>query len=116
MQSRLFYILSQIIFPDVVGKVTASGPPVLGQGGYTLICDVQVANRLHPYITTYQWTKNNSSVTELEVGTGIESNSLSFSSLRLSDAGRYTCQATVHSFRTNDDITVMASHNVKIQS
>ena len=113
MQSRLFYIL---FFPDVVGEVTASGPPVLGQGGYTLICDVQVANRLHPYITTYQWTKNNSSVTELEVGTGIESNSLSFSSLRLSDAGRYTCQATVHSFRTNDDITVMASHDVKIQS
>ena len=116
MQSHLFYILSQIIFPDVVGKVTASGPPVLGQGGYTLICDVHVADRLRPYITTYLWTKNNSSVTELEVGTGLESNSLSFSSLRLSDADHYTCHAIVHSFRTNDDITVMASHNVRIQS
>ena len=101
-------------FPDVVIKVIASGPhAVLGQSGYSLICNVGVANHLWPYITTYRWTKNNS-ITELELG--VESNSLSFSPMRLSDAGRYTCVATVHSFHINDNITVMDSLDVRIQS
>ena len=101
-------------FPDVVIKVTASGPrTVLGQSGYSLICNVGVVDHLWPYITTYRWTKNNS-ITELELD--VESNSLSFSLLRLSDAGQYTCVATVHLFHINDNITVMDSLDVRIQS
>ena len=72
-----------------------------------------MADRLCPYVTTYQWFKNKS-VTEVEVDN--ESDTLSFSPLRLSDAGRYTCQATVRSFLFDDDITVMQSQDVKIQS
>ena len=43
---------------------------------------------------SYQWTKNNAT-TQTQVGN--DSNTLSFPSLRLSDAGRYTCQVTVGS-------------------
>ena len=106
-------------YPDVVVQVTTSyrGSPALGVI-YILTCNVFVADHLCPYITTstYQWTKNNSTVTELQVGS--ESKTLSFSSLRLSDAGRYTCHTTVSSFRINDNhsIRVMGSHDIIIPS
>ena len=63
----------------------------MGQSGYSLTCGVTVtgADAGNPSIT-YQWTKNNG--TQTQVGTD---RVLSFSPLRLSDAGRYTCQATV---------------------
>ena len=97
----------------MIVQVTTSRPPVLGQNNYTLTCNVLVADHLCPYVTIYQWTKNDS-VAEVEVDN--VSNTLSFSPLRLSDAGQYTCHATVHSFRINDDITVMESQDVRIQS
>ena len=81
---------------------------------YTLTCNVIVAGHLCPYITTYQWTKHNSTVTQLQVGT--ESSTLSFSPLKLSDSGQYTCQAIVHSFQNNYDITMMESQDIRIQS
>ena len=110
----LYYFVSSFSFsPDIVVQITTSGPPVLGQNNYTLTCNIMVADRLCPYRTTYQWTKNDS-ITEVEVDN--ESNTLSFSPLRLSDVGKYTCQATVRSFRINDDITVMGSQDVRIQS
>ena len=108
--SFFFFVLS---FYPVVNQVTTSGPPVLGLNNYTLTCKALVANHLCPCATTYQWTKNNI-ITELEVET--ESNTLSFSPLMLSDAGQYTCQATIWSFHINDVITVMQSQDVRIQS
>ena len=60
---------------------------------------------------TYRWIKNNVTITQIEVDT--ESNTLSFSPLRLSDAGQYTCQATVSSF---PGVRVVESHNLKIRS
>ena len=117
------FILQALFFPDVTIQIATSGSPivvgqdlVLKQNNYTLTCNVTVAEHLCPYTTTYQWTKHNSTVTQLQVGADHESNTLSFSPLRLSDAGQYTCQATVHSFRKNYDITVMESQNVRIQS
>ena len=83
---------------------------VLGQGGYSLTCNLTVtgAENLNSSIT-YQWTKNNG--TQTLVGAD---RVLSFSSLRLSDAGQYTCQATVSlSCRS---ITKMATHDVILQS
>jgi hypothetical protein len=79
---------------------------VLGQSGYSLTCNVAVTGTANPSIT-YQWTKNNG--TETQVGTD---RVLSFSPLRLSDAGRYTCQATV----SPCSITKMDTHDVTLQS
>ena len=86
-------------------QITNSGMKVLGQGGYSLICSVIVTGADFNPSIAYQWTKNNDAQTQV----GADS-VLSFSSLRLSDAGRYTCQATVSlSCRT---ITKMATHDV----
>ena len=75
---------------------------MLGQSGYSLIC----GGAANPSIT-YQWTKNNGSQTQ--VGTN---RVLSFSPLRLSDAGQYTCQATV----SPCTITGMGIQDVTLQS
>ena len=64
-------------------------------------------------LISYRWTKNNGTLTQLEVGT--EPNTLSLSPLRLSDAGLYTCLATVRSFRITNAITVARTHQVRIQ-
>jgi hypothetical protein len=66
---------------------------------------VTVTGTANPSIT-YQWTKNN----ETQVGT--DSQVLSFSPLRLSDAGRFTCQATV----SPCSCTKMDTHDVTFQS
>ena len=101
--------------PAISVQVTPSGDPVLGQSGYSLICDVTGTENLNPSII-YQWTKNNGTLTQIQ---NVEANSevLSFSPLRLSDAGQYTCQATVNSpkYLTND-ITEMNSQYIMLQS
>ena len=81
---------------------------MVGQSGYSLACDVTVigADAGNPSIT-YQWTKSNG--TQTQVGTD---RVLSFSPLRLSDAGRYTCQATV----SPCNITKMDTQDVTLQS
>ena len=83
----------------------------MGQSGYSLTCGVNGAENLNSSIT-YQWIKNNGIPTIL-VGTN---EVLSFSSLRLSDAGRYTCQATVSSPYLNNDITMTNIQDVRLQS
>ena len=79
---------------------------MLGQN-YSLICNVTVtgADTGDPSIT-YQWTKDNGTQT---LGTD---RVLSFSPLRLSDAGQYTCQATV----SPCSIIEMDTQNVILQS
>ena len=73
---------------------------MLGQSGYSLIC----GGTVNPSIA-YQWTKNSGT----QVGTD---RVLSFSPLRLSDAGRYTCQATI----SPCSITGMDTQDVTLQS
>ena len=107
-----YTILSFFPAPVVSVQSTANRAPVLEQNGYSLTCDVSGAHNLNPSIT-YQWTKNNGSQTQIQVGAD---NVLSFSPLRLSDAGRYTCQATVRSSYLNNNITVMSSQDVTLQS
>jgi hypothetical protein len=80
---------------------------VLGQSGYSLSCDVTVTGTANPSIT-YQWTKNNG--TQTQVGTD---SVLSFSPLRLSDTGQYTCQATISSPCT---ISEMDTQDITLQS
>ena len=89
--------------------VTTSGVPIIGQNSYTLTCKALVADHLCPHIS-YRWTKINGIVTQPENRT------ITFSPLRLSDAGRYTCQVTVCSYRFNNEVTVMKSHEVRVQS
>ena len=99
--------------PAISVQITTSGTPMLGQSGYSLTCGITGAENLNPSIT-YQWTKNNGTETQIQVGA--DPKVLSFSPLRLSDAGRYTCQATVSSPYLNDNITMMRNHDFMIQS
>ena len=86
---------------------------MLGQNGYSLTCGVNGANNLN-HTTAYQWIKNNGTQTQIQVGS--DPKVLSFSPLSLSDAGLYTCQATVSSPYLNNDITMVDSQDVSIQS
>lgn len=90
-------------------QVTTSGVPVIGQNSYTLTCKALVADYFCPLIY-YQWTKKNGTITQSENRT------LSFSPLRLSDAGQYTCQVTVSSYRLNVEAIEMKSHEIRVQS
>ena len=78
---------------------------MLGQSGYSLTCNVAIDASLNSI--TYLWTKNNG--TQTQIGTD---RVLSFSPLRLSDAGRYTCQATAGP----GNITKMDMQDVTLQS
>ena len=84
---------------------------MLGQNDYTLTCGASGAENLNSTIT-YMWFKNNG--TQVQLGT--TSKKLSFFPLKLSDAGRYTCQANVSSGYLSRDITMMDSYDVRIQS
>ena len=86
----------------------------MGQTGNTLTCDVSGADNLNPTIT-YQWTRNDGS-TQTPVGTN--SNTLTLSPLRLSDAGDYNCSVTVSSNFLNNNIITSSNNtqSVMIQS
>ena len=96
--------------PAVSVQVSTSGAPSLGQS-YTLTCGVTGADDLNADPIAYKWTKSNG--TQTQVGAD---RVLSFSSLRLSDAGRYTCQATVSSTYLNNDITMMGTQDIRLGS
>ena len=66
---------------------------------YSLVCIVTGAERLTDSTTTFQWFIDGAVVAEQT------SETLSFPSLTLSDAGSYTCQATVMSGLLSDRIT-----------
>ena len=93
--------------------VTANRVPELGQNDYMLTCGISGSDSLSPTIT-YQWTRNNG--TQAQVGTN--SNTLSFSPLRLSDVGRYTCEVIISSPFLNSDVTMPSSDSqiVTLQS
>ena len=79
---------------------------MLGQSGYSLTCNVTGDENLSS-TRTYQWTRDNGTMTQV----GTNSNSLSFSSLGLSDAGRYTCSVTVSSPYLNSNVVVSSSNS-----
>jgi hypothetical protein len=106
-------IIGYSLFLVGTAQIIPSGAPILGQT-YTVTCNVHVIDNLCPLIS-YQWTKNNGTVTQLEASHRIEPNILSLSPLRLSDAGLYTCLATVRSFRIANDVTVTGTHEIRIQ-
>ena len=86
------FIPINIAVPTLLVEIRSNGVILPGQD-FSLNCMISGAESLNP-ILTYQWIKNN--VTgRMQVGSNMST--LSFSSLRLSDAGQYSCQVTVSS-------------------
>ena len=82
-------------------QISSSGAtPIAGQS-YTLTCSVSEAT-----VTTYQWRKDSIMLSE----TG---QTLSFSPLRLSDAGQYICEITVDGVMHNDEEDVVIESNTE---
>ena len=96
--------------PTFSVQITISGTPILGQNMYTLTCDESLPHNFNPTIT-YQWSKDNG--TRTQVG---KMNTLSFSSLKLSDAGEYTCLVTASASYLSNNITSSESLNIRFQS
>jgi hypothetical protein len=87
--------------------------PTAGEN-YQLTCSVSGAENLNP-TTTYRWTKNSGSG---QTQVGANSNTLSFTPLRLADAASYVCEITVSSTYLTGDIIVtnVNPEDVRIQS
>ena len=88
---------------------------MLGQS-YSLTCGVNGTGNLNASIT-YQWTKNNGTQTQIQVGA--DPAVLFFSPLNLSDAGQYTCQVTVSyssPFLYDIIVTMNGSQTITIRS
>ena len=83
---------------------------IVGQTGNTLTCGVSGAENLNLMIV-YQWTRYNGTTSE---PVGNNTNTLSLSPLRLSDAGNYSCSIT--STLLNNPISATNSQSVMIQS
>ena len=89
--------------------ITAATPMVGSM--YLLNCTVTGAERLTDAgaVVTYQWLKNGAVVSSQPMAT------LSFSPLTSSDAGSYTCQATVNSSLLSDPITTASANSETVQ-
>ena len=96
--------LSLLALVSVQINDSTSTSLIVGQN-YTLTCRVHGTDST---VTAYQWMKNGTLLSNEMQAT------LSFSSIRLSDAGQYTCEVTVKSMKysTVEEITI-ASKNVK---
>ena len=87
--------------------------PTAGED-YQLTCSISGVGNLSP-TTTYRWTKNSGSgQTQVETN----SNTLSFTPLRLSDAASYICEIIVSSNYLSGDIMAVSvnSQDIMIQS
>ena len=87
-------------------------PLMVGQTGYTLICNVSGADRLN-LMMVYQWTRNNGTTSE---PFGNDSNTLPLSPLRLSHAGDYSCSVIATLLSDPRPVTAANSQNVMIHS
>ena len=81
-----------------------AGKATLAVGAmYSLTCTVTGAERLTGSTITYQWFKNGEIVSDQTMET------LSFTPLAFSDAGEYTCEATIMSSLLSGPITTTRS-------
>ena len=101
-----------IIAPAITTRIISQPEsPNLGQR-HSLICRIEGADDLDLSIN-YQWTKNSGGQDLLQL-TEMSFN-LSFSALKLSDAGQYNCQVTVHSDHLNENIVINTSYNLSLE-
>ena len=89
--------------------MTASVATPMAGSMYSLTCTVTGAEGLTDSTTNYQWFKNG------EVVSGQTMETLSFTSLSFSDAGGYTCQATVMSNLLSGPITMNSTNTVEVR-
>ena len=77
---------------------------------YSLTCTITGAGGLTDAgaMVTYLWLKNGAVVSDQTMAT------LSFSPLAISDAGSYTCQATVTSSLLSEPITTNSTNSIDI--
>ena len=105
--------------PTISVHVITNGAPELGQSHYALMCNINnniiIPENLRSSVI-YKWTKSNGTQTQMQVEMGDDPKMLSFPQLRLSNAGRYTCQVTLNSSYLNSVITAVDSHDLRIQS
>ena len=88
---------------------------MLGQNSYNLLrCSVSGADNLNGSMT-YLWTKNNGTQTHC-IQISSDPTLSPFTPFRLSDVGRFTCQATLRSPFLNHDIIMMDSHDITLPS
>ena len=106
------YLYSVSIVPPIIANITTEGTARVGQP-YTLVCSVLSGlEGLNALVISYQWTKDNGTRSHL----GANSNTLSFPSLRLSDAGSYTCEIMVNSSHLLKQTIIRAATQVKVSS
>ena len=78
---------------------------------YTLTCCVSGADSVSFIVESYQWTKSNGTLTEMQ--TASNSAVLSFSPLVESDVGQYICQITINSsLLTDGTARIINTHDV----
>ena len=88
----------------MVVEVKHHGIVTIGGQGFSLSCVVSGAENLNPAIS-YNWIKDNGTRILVDSHGSV----LSFPSLRLSDAGQYSCQAIVNSPYLRDDLNVIST-------
>lgn len=103
--STKYCFLFLLIDLTIYAEIGNTGISTAGKD-YTLTCNVSGLEKFSS-IVSYKWIKNNG--TEIQVG--FNSNTLSFSPLRLSDAGLYTCHVSVSS----DDASRIHAANTSSQ-
>lgn len=109
---KLLQTITANTVPSVTANITSDEiPSVLGRR-YTFTCYVSGAEKLNP-MTKYDWKKNISGAAQLPVGTN--SSVLLLPSLKLSDAGQYSCHITIQSHYLDNELTAVASQNVLLE-
>ena len=102
----IIYITSP--YPDSVSVLSSVATPMVGSM-YSLTCIITLVERFIDAMVTYQWFKNSTVVSGQPMAT------LSFSPLTFSDAGSYTCQATITSSLLSDPITTASSNSESVR-
>ena len=104
--------------PQIIATVSAHGVSnnYLGQE-QTLICSITGTDNLVIRTTTFQWTKYNGTSSTLIQIQGNSNNTLYFSPLRVSDAGRYNCTARIDSDYLSGSIwSIPGSYEMSLHS
>ena len=92
--------------------ISSTGAPVAGQR-YSLTCNIiSGIDGIADSRITYKWTKDNGTKTQIQT----YSNVLSFSSLKLSDGGLYTCQIALNSIVLIKNTTAITTHSLEVSS
>ena len=109
-----YYFFFYFSAPPVSVQISDSGATPAAGESYQLNCSVPGAENLNP-TTTYRWTRNSGSG---QTQVGANSNTLSFTPLRLADAASYACEVTISSSYLTGDIVAMAINpqDIRIQS